>query len=126
MRPLTEEETKTVFQKLNKYIGDSIKLLIDRPDGSYCFRLHKSKVYYVREQIMKWATNISRKQLLSLGTCIGKFTHSGKFRLIITALDIMAPYSKYKMWLKPGVDLLFSPHICDSPLSFSSVRLNRL
>ena len=29
-------------------IGDSIKLLIDRPDGSYCFRLHKSKVYYVR------------------------------------------------------------------------------
>ena len=45
---------------------------------------------------MKWATNISRKQLLSLGTCIGKFTHSGKFRLIITALDIMAPYSKVR------------------------------
>jgi len=29
-------------------IGDNIKLLIDRPDDVYCFRLHKDRVYYVR------------------------------------------------------------------------------
>ena len=29
-------------------VGENIKLLIDRPDGVYCFRLHKDRVYYVR------------------------------------------------------------------------------
>lgn len=47
-----------------------------------------------REEIMRKATNISRKQLLHLGICIGKFTHSNKFHLVITALDVLAPYAK--------------------------------
>ena len=38
MRPLTEEETKILFEKLSKYIGENVKLLIDRADGAYCFR----------------------------------------------------------------------------------------
>jgi hypothetical protein len=29
-------------------IGANIKHLIDRPDETYCFRLHKNKVYYLR------------------------------------------------------------------------------
>eukprot|EP00041_Stephanoeca_diplocostata_P014214 m.256051 g.256051 ORF g.256051 m.256051 type:complete len:73 (-) comp19624_c1_seq2:623-841(-) len=57
MRPLTDEETKTVFEKLDKYIGDNVRLLVDRPDGSYCFRTHRDRVYYVSEAIMKKATN---------------------------------------------------------------------
>ena len=60
MRPLTDEETKTVFEKLTKYIGENVKCLIDRPDGLYCFRLHKDRIYYVKEDIMKKATNIGR------------------------------------------------------------------
>ena len=28
-------------------------MLIDREDGKYCFRLHKDRVYYVSEKIMK-------------------------------------------------------------------------
>ena len=58
MRPLTEEETKTLFEKLSKYIGDNIKLLIDRSDGAYCFRLHRDRVYYVSEKIMKQVGNL--------------------------------------------------------------------
>ena len=46
------------------------------------------------EQLMRRATNIARKQLISLGTCIGKFTKSGKFHLHITVLDLIAPYAK--------------------------------
>ena len=46
MRPLTEEETKIFFEKLSKYIGDNIKLLIDREDGTYCFRLHRAETEY--------------------------------------------------------------------------------
>ncbi|XP_003387869.1 PREDICTED: 60S ribosome subunit biogenesis protein NIP7 homolog [Amphimedon queenslandica] len=107
MRPLTEEETKVVLGKLSKYIGDNVKLLVDRPDGSYVFRLHKNRVFYVKEQIMRWATNVARKQMLSLGTCIGKFTHGGKFHLVITALDILAPHAKHKVWLKANSEQQF-------------------
>ena len=46
------------------------------------------------EAIMRRATNVARKNLISLGTCIGKFTKSGKFHLQITALDLLAPYAK--------------------------------
>ena len=38
MRPLTPEETKILFEKLSKYIGENVKMLIDRADGVYCFR----------------------------------------------------------------------------------------
>ena len=50
MRPLTEEELKIFFDKLAKYVGQGIKALIDRPDGRWCFRLHRDRVYYVSEQ----------------------------------------------------------------------------
>ena len=49
---------------------------------------------------MRKATNIARENLISLGTCIGKFTKSRKFKLHITALDVMAPYAKVKS--QPG------------------------
>ena len=79
-----------------RYIGDNIKLLIERADGTYCFRLHKdrsgtllttlkccplkttftivsNRVYYVSEKIMKLGSNVARENLISLGTCFGKF-----------------------------------------------------
>lgn len=116
---MTEEEIKKVFEKLAKYIGENVKLLVDRPDGSYCFRLHKDRVYYVSEELMKKASNVQRKSLLSLGSCVGKFTKSGKFHLLITALDYIAPYAKYKMWLKPNAEqtFLYGNHVLKSGLS---------
>ncbi|KAJ1657322.1 ribosome biosynthesis protein nip7 [Dispira simplex] len=107
MRPLTEEETKTLFEKLAKYIGKNITYLIDRPDEPYCFRLHGNRVYYVSEAVMKKAICVGRDQLLSLGTCFGKYTKSGKFRLNITALDYLAQYTKYKVWVKPNGEMPF-------------------
>lgn len=46
------------------------------------------------ERLLKLATNFSRDKLISVGTCFGKFTKTGKFRLHITALDFLAPYAK--------------------------------
>ncbi len=54
---------------------------------------------------MRKATNIARKNLISLGTCIGKYTKSGKFHLQITALDLLAPYAKVSLM---GVTILQS------------------
>ncbi len=51
-------------------------------------------IYDFSESTMRKATNIARKNLISLGTCIGKFTKSGKFHLQITVLDLIAPYAK--------------------------------
>ena len=66
MRPLTDEETKVFFEKLTKYIGENIKMLIDREDGKYCFRLHKDRVYYVSEKIMKQVMNLLLELMIGM------------------------------------------------------------
>jgi len=75
MRPLTEQETQTLFKKLANYTGSSLKDLIapltDDPSDRMVFRLVRDRVYYVRLSVANLATNIARDKLLSLGTCIG-------------------------------------------------------
>ncbi len=56
---------------------------------------------------MKLATNVGRDNLISIGTCFGKFTKSGKFHLHITCLDYIAQYAKYKVWIKTGAEMSF-------------------
>lgn len=76
MRPLTDTETQTLLAKLANYTGNSLKSLIaPLEDGDrYVFRLHKDRVYYVKLSIANLATTIARDKLMSLGTCLGKFT----------------------------------------------------
>ncbi|KAM7201005.1 hypothetical protein V8F20_005014 [Naviculisporaceae sp. PSN 640] len=101
MRPLTEEETKTVFAKLANYCSDLKSLIAPLDDGDrYVLRLNHSRVYYVRLSIANIATSVARDQLLSLGTCLGKITKTGKFRLHITALPILAENARHKIWVK--------------------------
>eukprot|EP00928_Gymnodinium_smaydae_P047346 TRINITY_DN31593_c0_g1_i1.p1 TRINITY_DN31593_c0_g1~~TRINITY_DN31593_c0_g1_i1.p1 ORF type:complete len:181 (-),score=38.37 TRINITY_DN31593_c0_g1_i1:30-572(-) len=100
MRPLTDDETRLVFEKLKKYIGQNLRQLVDRPDGVHLFRLHKERVFYASEKVLKHAGHVPKKQLLSCGVCLGKFTHSRKFRLGITALDYLARLAQYRVWLK--------------------------
>eukprot|EP00218_Dolichomastix_sp_CCMP3274_P011025 CAMPEP_0170140756 /NCGR_PEP_ID=MMETSP0033_2-20121228/6565_1 /TAXON_ID=195969 /ORGANISM="Dolichomastix tenuilepis, Strain CCMP3274" /LENGTH=189 /DNA_ID=CAMNT_0010376987 /DNA_START=27 /DNA_END=596 /DNA_ORIENTATION=+ len=108
MRPLEEGEVKLVFEKLHKFIGKSVRDLVAQKDNPHVFRLHKNRVYFVRDDIMKKATNVSRDKLVHFGTCIGKLTHSGKFRLTITALELLSKYAKHKVWLKPSAEMSFA------------------
>ena len=107
MRPLTEEETKALFTKLAEFIGKNIEHLINRTDERHSFRLMKDRVYYVSESVMKASASIPRENLLSVGTCFGRFTKSGKFRLHITALDHLAQYALHKVWVKPNTEMQF-------------------
>ncbi|CAH1114404.1 unnamed protein product [Psylliodes chrysocephalus] len=118
MKRLSEERTKILFEKLAKFIGPNIKLLIERPDGLYCFREQKDRVYYVSEKILKWANNIPSDHLISVGTCFGKFTKSNKFRLHVTALNYLAPYAQSKIWLKPPAEqqFLYGNHVSKTGL----------
>lgn len=59
-----------------------------------------AQVYYVKLSLANLATSISRDALLSLGTCLGKMTKTGKFRLHITALPIIASGARHKIWVK--------------------------
>eukprot|EP00002_Diphylleia_rotans_P035526 TRINITY_DN7767_c0_g2_i1.p1 TRINITY_DN7767_c0_g2~~TRINITY_DN7767_c0_g2_i1.p1 ORF type:complete len:181 (-),score=40.39 TRINITY_DN7767_c0_g2_i1:385-927(-) len=118
MRPLTEEETKKMFEKLVKFIGPNIRQLIDRTDEDYCFRLHKDRVYYVSERVMKKATNIARDNLVALGVLVGKFTKGKNFHLQVTCLELIAQYAEYKVWVKPSAELsfLYGNHILKAGL----------
>jgi len=117
MRPLTDTETKTLFEKLANYTGRSLNhLLTDTASSAkvnskdpdrYVFRIQKDRVYYVRESLANLAVSVARDSLLSLGTCLGKFTKTGKFRLHITALDVIAPHARYKVWVKPNGEMPF-------------------
>jgi len=107
MRQLTEEETKALFTKLSLFLGDNIRFLIEREDEDYVFRLHETRVYYMSKSVFDLVQCVGRDELASAGTCLGKFTKSGKFRAHITALPYLAKYAKYKVWLKPGGEQVF-------------------
>lgn len=110
------QETKAVFEKLHKYIGKNIRRLVEAPsrtdddgaaaastssanseESAFVFRLHRNRVYYVRASLMRRATSVSRDKLVHLGTAVGRLTHSGKFRLTVGALDLLAQHAKYKV-----------------------------
>ena len=113
MRELTESEMKTLFDKVANYTGRSLTNLIappspdSAPSERFVFRLHESRVYYLKLALANLAVSVARENLLSLGTCLGKFTKTGKFRLHITALDIIAPHARYKIWIKPNGEMPF-------------------
>ncbi len=69
--------------------------------------MQKNRVYYLSEDVLKVAMGVPRDHLVSIGTCFGKFTHSKKFMLLITALDYIAQFAKYKMWIKPSGEMSY-------------------
>merc|ERR1712118_271554 len=68
---------------------------------------------------MRRASCIARDNLVSMGQCIGKFTHSGLFRLTLGALEIIAHNAPYKVWLKPAgeMNFLYGNHLTKSGLA---------
>jgi len=99
-------------------IGKNIKFLIDRPDGKYVFRFHKDRVYYMSEALLAVAVSVSREEILSVGTCFGKFTKSGKFRLHVTSLEYIAQLATHKVWIKPSSEMsyLYGNHVLKAGL----------
>jgi hypothetical protein len=53
------QETRAVFEKLHKFLGKNLKNLVERTDEGHVFRLHKNRIFYVRESLLRRATNVS-------------------------------------------------------------------
>ena len=64
-----------MLEKLVKFIGRSVRNLVEREDECYCFRLHRNRVYYVREALVKKATNVRAETRLARGLRCGNETH---------------------------------------------------
>jgi len=118
MRPLTEDEMKAFFEKLAKFVGENVRLLLERPDGDWCFRLHNDRVYYMSAEQLRLASCVPRENIVCVGTCFGKFTKTGKFRLHVTCLDHLASVARYKVWLKPSAEqsYLYGNHVLKAGL----------
>ena len=71
------------------------------------FRLHASRVFNLRLSLANLTASIACPNLLSLGTCLGKFIKAGKFRLHITALGVIAPPARYTLRVKPNGEMPF-------------------
>lgn len=84
----------------------------------HVFRLHRSRVYYVRESLLRQAVSVPRANLISLGVCLGKFSKTEKFRLHVTALDLMGKYAKNKVWIKANGEMpfLYGNHVVKAHL----------
>ncbi|RMZ74805.1 hypothetical protein DV737_g5728, partial [Chaetothyriales sp. CBS 132003] len=67
----------------------------------------QSRVYYLPLRLANLATSVARDNLVSMGTCVGKFSKTGKFRLHITALDMIAAHARYKVWVKANGEMPF-------------------
>ena len=40
------------------FANAQVRAVVERPDAPHCFRLHRQRVFYVREDIMRRATNV--------------------------------------------------------------------
>jgi 60S ribosome subunit biogenesis protein NIP7 len=56
---------------------------------------------------MRQATSISRDDLVTFGVCLGKFTKTRRFRLAVTALDVLSAHALYRVWVKPSSEMAF-------------------
>lgn len=63
-------------------------------------------------------SQISRKNLVAMGTMLGRITHSGKFKLTVHALPVIAQHAKFKVWVKPSAEMsfLYGNHVLKSGL----------
>jgi 60S ribosome subunit biogenesis protein NIP7 len=113
MRQLTEIETKKLLEKLAKYIGPNTKHLLDRKDEEHCFRFHKNRVWYLPTRLAKAASSVARKNLMAIGVLFAKMTHHDHIRIQITALDNIAQFAMFKVWVKPAQEqsYMYGNHI---------------
>ena len=107
MRPLKKHESEKLFSKLSKYIGNQTASVHENDGTRWVLRLHKKKIFYFPLAVEKYAAQIKKKNLIAIGACIAKMTHSGNIRINITALSLLSKHSSVKFWVKPNQEQAF-------------------
>lgn len=107
MRFLNKQEARLLFEKFAQFIGDDVKPLLEREGSTWTFGVHKNRVYYMKQDLYNHCKNFGEKCLLSAGVYVGKFTKKGRFFFNITALPVISPLAKYKVWIKSSAEVGF-------------------
>ena len=69
------------------------------------------RVYHSNPDIVTLVFKVAGDKLVHLGQCLGKITHSGKFRLSIGCLDLLASQARYKVISHCTLELEYeNPH----------------
>jgi len=113
MRRATQEECKQIVLKLHKFVGPKCEELIA---GDKCLRVFKNRVFLSDFKKSDQAAIIGKTKLVSYGKKLGKLSKTGRFRLSITALPILAPLAATKCILRPK---------CEQPFLYGSNILVR-
>ncbi|KEG09680.1 RNA-binding protein [Trypanosoma grayi] len=115
MRALTEDETRRLFDKLAQYIGPNTAQLLQRRGEAepYVFRLHRSRVWHMPQRLARLASCVAKSNLMGIGVLVAKVTHNGHMRIQVTALDYIAQYALFKVWVKPNQEqkFLYGGHV---------------
>ncbi|ORD95080.1 60S ribosome subunit biogenesis protein NIP7 [Enterospora canceri] len=96
MRELKEEEREKVFKKLRIFVGDNLDAMLKEN----VLMLNQSRVFLSDRNLYKKCSQISKKQLISVGRVLGKFTKTDNFKITITGMQGMAKYGLHKVWLQ--------------------------
>lgn len=103
MRELNSDEMEKVVNKLKVYLGDNVSNLMTK----YKMFLNNTRVFLCSEQLYKASSQIGRKQIISVGTILGKFTKSDNFRITITGAQTIAKYGIHKVILLENGEMNF-------------------
>ncbi|AFP65440.1 ribosome biogenesis protein (nucleomorph) [Chroomonas mesostigmatica CCMP1168] len=96
MRELKIEEARLLLSKFVKFQGDSIRVFIKNFFfDSSVFRLQKNRIFFCSFILAVRALNFFKKKIGSIGTCIGRFTHSKKFQFLVPSLSLVIKNEKY-------------------------------
>ncbi|KAL6122844.1 nip7 [Nucleospora cyclopteri] len=100
MRNLKETEMEKVLAKLKIYLGDNVKDLLEEKT----LQLNNQRVFLISKKLQKACSQIGRKQIISAGTILGKFTKTDNFRITITSLHKLYKYGIHKVWLTDSAE----------------------
>lgn len=107
MRPLTPEEYKKLFDKLAQYIGQNTAHLLEAKGEEKVFRLHNSRIWYISKELARLSSCVSKSNLMGIGVLFAKVTHNGHIRIQVTALEHIAQFAVFKLWVKPNQEQKF-------------------
>lgn len=101
MRQLTSEECAKVFSKLEVFLKD----IKDDFFKGCALYLHNKSVFCIDDALYKKTSNIPKKNIVMVGTHIGKFTKTHRFFFTVGVLNILCDYSVKKVWIKWSAEM---------------------
>jgi 60S ribosome subunit biogenesis protein NIP7 len=115
MRVLLKEEIRLFLIKVVKYQGDEIiDFLKDNKFTNCTYRLQRGRIFYSSYSIIAKAGNFLKNKIGSIGICIGRFSKTGKFFILIPGEVLMEKILKKKivpLTLKGEKIFLYGSHL---------------